>query len=118
MGDRVAPPRKSVRRRSKAHLGFVAAQPCLICRRLPCDAHHLKFAQPRSLGRKVGDEFTAPLCRDHHRQLHRHGNEAAWWANQQIAPIEVAKELSETTLFGGEVRPARPRDVPDSPAAK
>jgi hypothetical protein len=52
------------------------------------------------------------------RQLHRHGNEAAWLANQQIAPIEVAKELSETPLFGGEVRPARPRDVPDSPAAK
>jgi len=106
MGDRAAPPRKSVRRRSNAHLGFVAARPCLICRRLPCDAHHLKFAQPRSLGRKVGDEFTAPLCRDHHRQLHRHGNEAAWLANQQIAPIEVAKELSETPLFGGEVRPA------------
>jgi len=58
-----------------------------------------------------------PLYRDHHQQLHRHGNEAIWWANQQMAPIEVAKEL-ETTLFGSEVRPARPRDVPDSPAAK
>jgi hypothetical protein len=67
----VAPFRKTVRKRNKVHLAFVATQPCLVCRRSPCDAHHLKFAQPRSLGRKVSDEFTVPLCRDHHQQLHR-----------------------------------------------
>jgi ERF superfamily len=59
-------------KRNKAHLAFVAAQACLICKRSPCDAHHLKFAQPRSLGRKVSDEFTVPLCRKHHQDLHRH----------------------------------------------
>jgi hypothetical protein len=99
MGNMVVPLRKPVRKRNKTHLGFVAAQPCLICRRSPCDAHHLKFAQPRSLGRKVSDEFTVPLCREHHQQLHRYGNEAGWWANVQIAPIEVAKQLWEATLF-------------------
>src|ERR1700676_2219123 len=93
------PLRKSMRRRNKAHLAFVAAQPCLVCQRSPCDAHHLKFAQPRSLGRKVSDEFTVPLCRDHHHELHRHGNEMAWWANLQIAPIEVATELWAATLL-------------------
>jgi hypothetical protein len=76
---------------------FVAAQPCLICQRLPCDAHHLKFAQPRSLGRKVSDEYTVPLCRDHHAELHRHGNEIAWWANAQIAPLETAQNLWATS---------------------
>ena len=90
---------KTERKRNKAHLRFVAARPCLVCKRRPCDAHHLKFAQPRSLGRKVSDEFTVPLCRDHHIQLHRHGNEAAWWANVQIAPLAVAKELWMATLF-------------------
>ena len=60
----VQPLVKPRRRRSKAHLAFVAAQPCLICQRTPCDAHHLKFAQPKALGRKVSDEFTVPLCRD------------------------------------------------------
>jgi ERF superfamily len=90
---------KTVRKRSKRHLAFVAAQPCLICKRRPCDAHHLKFAQPRSLGRKVSDEFAVPLCRRHHEELHRHGNEAAWWANVQIAPMAVAKELWMATLF-------------------
>jgi hypothetical protein len=87
------PIQKSIRKRNKAHLAFVASQPCLVCQRTPCDAHHLKFAQPRSLGRKVSDEFTVPLCREHHQELHRHGNELAWWANLQIIPLPVASEL-------------------------
>jgi hypothetical protein len=93
----VSPRRKTVRIRDKAHLAFVAAQPCLVCQRSPCDAHHLKFAQPRSLGRKVSDEFTVPLCRDHHQQLHRHGDEIAWWANLRIAPLKMAEELWDAT---------------------
>jgi ERF superfamily len=96
----VLPRPKEVRRRNKAHRAFVAAQPCLVCKRSPCDAHHLKFAQPRSLGRKVSDEFTVPLCRDHHRELHRFGNEIAWWANLQIAPLEVANDLWQATQCG------------------
>lgn len=106
----VTPLQKTVLKRDKAHLKFVAAQPCLVCERTPCDAHHLKFAQPRSLGRKVSDEFTVPLCRDHHQELHRHGNEPAWWANVQIAPLAVAKELWSVTLLG-EDRIIRPDDA-------
>jgi ERF superfamily len=100
VGQVVSPIRKEVRQRNKAHLAFVAAQPCLVCRRSPCDAHHLKFAQPRSLGRKVSDEFTVPLCRYHHEQLHRKGSELAWWADLQIAPLEVARDLWQATLLG------------------
>ncbi len=84
---------KASRKRDKLHLRFIASQPCLICRQSPCDAHHLKFSQPRSLGSKVSDEFTVPLCRKHHQQPHHHGNELAWWANMQVAPIEIAKDL-------------------------
>ncbi|MEO8320767.1 MAG: ERF family protein, partial [Bradyrhizobium sp.] len=90
---KVSPILKTIRKRSKAHLRFVGSQPCLICQQTPCDAHHLKFSQPRSLGSKVSDEFTVPLCRKHHQQLHQHGNELAWWANMQVAPSEIAKEL-------------------------
>jgi hypothetical protein len=96
--DRVTPLRKETRRRNKPHLALVSSQPCLVCRRSPCDAHHLKFAQPRSLGRKVSDEFTVPLCREHHQELHRHGNERAWWANLQIDALKEAKELWAGTL--------------------
>ena len=87
------PLEKSIRKRSKAHLAFVASQPCVICKAVPCDAHHLKVARPKSFGRKVSDEFTVPLCRNHHQELHRHGNEANWWANVKISPISVAAEL-------------------------
>ena len=77
----IAEPR---RLRDKAHLRFVASQPCLVCGRQPSDPHHLRFAQPRALGLKVSDEFTVPLCRGHHRQLHQAGNEVAWWDNLKI----------------------------------
>jgi hypothetical protein len=93
----VTPLQKPVRRRSKAHLAFVASQPCLVCQTGACDAHHLKMAQPRSLGRKVSDEFTVPLCRRHHQELHRQGNEAAWWQNQGIDPLLVAATLWQTS---------------------
>ena len=83
------------RLRDKAHLRFVASQPCLVCGRQPSDPHHLRFAQPRALGLKVSDEFTVPLCRGHHRQLHQAGNEVFWWENLKIRPLEVAKGLWE-----------------------
>jgi Rad52/22 family double-strand break repair protein len=75
------------------HLRFVASQPCLICGRQPSDPHHLRFTQPRALGLKVSDEFTVPLCRGHHRQLHQVGDEAAWWDNLNINALEIAKGL-------------------------
>jgi hypothetical protein len=65
----------------------------MICKQSPSDAHHLKFAQPRALGRKVSDQYTVPLCRSHHQALHRHGNERAWWANLKISPLPIADEL-------------------------
>jgi hypothetical protein len=95
----VTPLPKSTRHRNKIHLAFVGSQPCLVCARSPCDAHHLKFAEPRSLGRKVSDEFTVPLCREHHIDLHRQRNEKAWWSNLQISPMETARELWAATLL-------------------
>jgi hypothetical protein len=85
------------RLRDKAHLKFVASQPCLVCGRQPADPHHLRFAQPRAIGMKVSDEFTVPLCRGHHRQLHQAGNEVAWWENLKINALEIAKGLWEQT---------------------
>lgn len=79
--------------RNRAHVRFVASQPCLVCGRLPSDPHHLRFAQQRALGRKVSDEFTVPLCRGHHRELHRCGNEIAWWEKQRIEPLSAARSL-------------------------
>ena len=79
--------------RDREHVRSVAKHPCLICGRQPSDAHHLRFAQSRALGRKVSDEFTVPLCRGHHREVHRCGDEAAWWRNAGIDPTVTARAL-------------------------
>jgi hypothetical protein len=81
------------RYRNKDHVRFVATQPCTVCGRQPSDPHHIRFAQKRALGRKVSDEFTVPLCRIHHRELHRHGDEAAWWSSVNIDPMPIALKL-------------------------
>jgi ERF superfamily protein len=41
------------RYRNREHLRYVAKQPCLICGRRPSDPHHLRYLQPRALGRQT-----------------------------------------------------------------
>jgi hypothetical protein len=85
---------KEQRVRDKAHLAFVATEPCLVCGRRPAQAHHIRFAQPRALGLKVSDEFTVPLCNGHHDSLHSTSDERAWWARHGILdPIQIANRL-------------------------
>jgi hypothetical protein len=79
--------------RDRDHVRYVAKQACLICGRRPCDAHHLRFTQSRALGRKVSDEFTVPLCRGHHREVHRCSDEAKWWNAAGIQPTVAARAL-------------------------
>jgi hypothetical protein len=98
---------KSIRLRDKDHRKFVSKQPCLVCGRTPSDPHHLRFAQPRALGRKVSDEFTVPVCRLHHRELHRHGDEAAWWTGVNIDPVPIALALWQSTHREGAFNPGR-----------
>jgi hypothetical protein len=102
------------RYRDRAHLEFVASQPCLLCGRRPSDPHHLRFAQPRALGRRVSDEFVVPLCRTHHRVLHRQGDEAAWWESVKLDPVSVARRLWEQTRLNG--APVH-RNIGTSPSA-
>jgi len=93
----VTPLSKELRLRDRDHLKFVGAQPCLACGRSPSDAHHLKFAQQRALGRKVSDEFAVPLCRAHHRKLHQRGDERIWWQQLNLDPLPIAQGLWQAT---------------------
>jgi hypothetical protein len=79
--------------RDRDHVRYVAKQPCLVCGRQPSDAHHLRFAQSRAMGRKVSDEFTVPMCRGHHREVHRCGDEVAWWEKAGLDPTVAARAL-------------------------
>ena len=98
---------KTIRLRDKEHTRFVSRQPCVVCGRTPADPHHLRFAQPRALGRKVSDEYTVPVCRTHHRELHRYGDEASWWAGVNVDPVPIALGLWQRT---------RPDQAPRSPS--
>jgi ERF superfamily len=90
----IATPR---RYRNREHLRYVAQQACLICGRKQSDPHHLRYLQPRALGRKASDEFAVPLCRSHHRAVHRAGDEQAWWKAAGIDPVKVARRLWRQT---------------------
>ena len=81
------------RLRDRDHVRSVAKHPCLICGRRPADAHHLRFAQSKALGRKVSDEFTVPLCRGHHREVHRCGNETVWSRTAGVDPTTAARSF-------------------------
>jgi hypothetical protein len=84
---------KTVRLRDEKHRKSVSRQPCLVCGRVPSDSHHITFTQPRALGDRVSDEFTVPVCRIHHRELHRSGNEVEWWQKLNIDPVPIALKL-------------------------
>jgi hypothetical protein len=104
---------KPRRSRDKDHIRFIARQPCTVCGRKPCEAHHIRFAQSRALGRRVSDEFTVPLCRVHHRELHRKGDEAAWWGSVNIDPMPIALGFWQHTrgVLPAEHRELQPQDL-------
>src|SRR5262249_16640642 len=93
--------------RNREHLRYVAQQACLLCGRKPSDPHHLGFTQPRALGRQLSEEFAVPLCRGHHRAVHRSRDERAWWRQAGIDPIKVARRLWRETRGMGQQRSER-----------
>ena len=101
----IATPR---RYRNREHLRYVAQQACLICGRKQSDPHHLRYLQPRALGRKASDEFAVPLCRSHHRAVHRAGDEQAWWTAAGIDPVKVARQLWRQTRLNDPLDPRQP----------
>jgi hypothetical protein len=118
--DKSALPLSEPRRyRDRAHLEFVASQPCLMCGRQPCDAHHLRFMQPRAMGRRVSDEFAVPLCRTHHRDVHRHGDEVDWWKSARVDAVATAQKLwQHTRLDGAPIQQQIIDPLPSPPAVQ
>lgn len=56
--------------------------------------------------RKSSDEFIVPLCREHHRALHRAGNMRRRWTDVGIFPLERAQELWAESLSARNLRDA------------
>lgn len=91
--------------RDPEHLARVRQHPCLI----ECDgqiirlgaqwtarsqAHHVRCIAPRSLGKRVSDYLTVPLCVDCHSDLHAY-NEATYWRAVKIDPAAWIASFSE-----------------------
>jgi hypothetical protein len=69
--------------------------PCAICGTLPSDAHHLKsVGHLRGAAIKNGDDYTIPLCRKHHEELHHLGSEKLFLALHGIDVIEILRQLT------------------------
>jgi hypothetical protein len=83
---------KVIRLRDQEHCKFVNAQPCVVCGRMPSEAHHLRFAQPRSRPKGERRVYSSGLS-PHHRELHRYGDEASWWAGVNVDPLPIALDL-------------------------
>jgi hypothetical protein len=49
----------------------------------------------------VSDEFTVPLCRLHHRELHERGDELGWWQHLNVDPLLTAQRLWQQTRTKG-----------------
>jgi hypothetical protein len=65
--------------------------------------------RPRTLGHRVSDQFTVPVCL-HHRELHRLGDEVAWWVSSPS--ILYRSRSSYGSTRGSMARPSRSVEAP------
>ena len=87
--------------RSRAHLAYVRARPCVFCPRPASEAHHaFRNAGGGGMGIKGCDLFTVPLCREHHRELHKRGVVGERGPNETDAVMwkAIALQLRERLL--------------------
>jgi hypothetical protein len=83
--------------RDRQHMGRVAGQRCLMCQLAHPQVHHIREALPRTMGVKVGDDMTVPVCPTHHMEIHATNNMAAW-DRYGIDPLAWAKAFYAETL--------------------
>lgn len=79
-----------------AYLNKVRELPCCVCGIYPVEAHHIKSAGGRGIGKRTDDKWAIPLCHDHHiNGVERVGSrkEVQWFSKYGINPIELAQGL-------------------------
>ena len=79
--------------RSKAYRNAVKEQPCIVCLSPSVEAHHIREMLPRTMGKRVGDEWCVPLCSRHHRDLHKWGH-ADWWEWVHVDALQWCKDFN------------------------
>jgi len=85
---------RNSRLRSKKHMAVVRSHGCCICKNPVADAHHLRIVgHKRAAAMKNGDDFTIPLCRKHHDELHSFGDEALFLALHGIDHVLILAQM-------------------------
>lgn len=87
---------KQPREKDNKRLNYIRSLPCCICGGINVDAAHIRIGSighgKRNTGmqEKPSDKWTVPLCREHHEEQHKAGNELKWWASKGIDPFMLA----------------------------
>ncbi len=75
-------------------MAMVRSHGCCICKNPVADAHHLRsVGHLASAALKNGDDYTVPLCRKHHDELHSYGDEAVYFSLQGIDPVIILSQI-------------------------
>lgn len=99
---------KSLRWRSPAHCNFVRSHECCVpgCAGRPIEVAHVRRGSDAGTGRKPSDYFTASLCRDHHAEQHRIG-EQSFDKRHGINLGALAAEFAAASPKAREIRDAQ-----------
>lgn len=94
----------STQMRDAKRLAVIRKLPCVVCGRSPVDAAHSnQSAHNKGLGIKASDEFTIPLCRQHHieyDQLQKmNRSESVEWFNKMLEKTERMLNLNNDEVF-------------------
>ena len=80
--------------RDRKRLAAIRKLPCVVCGRSPVDAAHSnQSAHNKGLGIKASDEFTIPLCRNHHVEYDQfqkmNRSESVAWFDKMLEKTEL-----------------------------
>ena len=90
--------------RDLKRLAAIRKLPCVVCGRSPVDAAHSnQSAHNKGLGIKASDEFTIPLCRQHHIEYDQfqkmNRSESVAWFNKMLEKTERMLNLEDEEIF-------------------
>lgn len=90
-------------------MATVRSRGCCICKNPVADAHHLRsVGHLASAALKNGDDFTIPLCRKHHDELHHFGDEVIFLA---LHGIDARLILGQINGDGDDVQSKNENEV-------
>ncbi len=80
-------------KKNHEYLEWIREQPCIVCQG-QSEPHHVRIDGNAGMGIKPDDEFSLPLCRDHHTESHALGRKSFWAKHMRLniknEPIESA----------------------------